>query len=136
MKIKISNSRNVMIPITYHIHAIAMCSWWEKALFDLIWQPTMKNFWNGNCWVQKINHCGHSLNMRREFENFQPWGRLESIWNQWTVPSTHIFKVSIPQILSPKVTFFSLPLSPIFWFQFQESFLKYSCLTTLCFVLY
>lgn len=28
--------------------------------------------------------------------------RLESIWNQWTVASTHIFKVSIPQILSQK----------------------------------
>ena len=31
--------------------------------------------------------------------------RLESIWNQWTVASTHIFKVSIPQILSQNFLF-------------------------------
>ena len=31
--------------------------------------------------------------------------RLESIWNQWTVASPHIFNVSIPQILSQKILF-------------------------------
>ena len=104
----------------------------EKVLFDLVWyyepnwQPMVKNFWNGwNCWEKKINHCGHSLNMRREFENFQPWRD----WNPFEINELWLRRTYLRfpfHKYFPKIPFlFTLYLQPTsFWFQFQEYFLQ------------
>ena len=113
-------------------HAVcATMSVLEKVLFDLVWYY-VPNFWNGwNCWEEKINHCGHSLNMRREFENFQPWRdwnpfEINELWLRRTylrfpfhkyfpknflpshpLPSTNKFLVSIPRIFSANSLLFT-----------------------------
>ena len=130
------NNRNPVIPKypQYPWYDTVM----EKVLFDLVWyyepnwQPMVKNFWNGwNCWEKKINHCGHSLNMRREFENFQPWRdwnpfEINELWLRRTylrfpfhkyfpknflpshpLPSTNKFLVSIPRIFSANSLLFT-----------------------------
>lgn len=108
-------------------HAVcATMSVLEKVLFDLVWYY-VPNFWNGwNCWEEKINHCGHSLNMRREFENFQPcrdWNPFEinELWLRRTYLRFPFHKYF------PKIPFlFTLYLQPTsFWFQFQEYFLEF-----------